>query len=190
MLSYLAPYNTTTHYRLQDEPAVEAPPPPPPPEDMDSSDDDEEKGTEKLSKTKLRKLNRLTVAELKQLVRRPDVVDVHDVTAADPKLLVLLKAHRNTVPVPRHWSLKRKYLQGKRGIEKAPFDLPEFIKATGIQEMREALNEKDDRTGLKGKQREKARPKMGKMEIDYQKLHDAFFRWQTKRSMRLPSGMS
>ena len=35
---------------------------------------------------------------------------------------------RNTVPVPRHWCFKRKYLQGKRGIEKPPFNLPEFIK--------------------------------------------------------------
>ena len=35
---------------------------------------------------------------------------------------------RNTVPVPRHWCFKRKYLQGKRGIEKPPFDLPDFIK--------------------------------------------------------------
>jgi len=47
-----------------------------------------------------------------------------DVTAADPKLLVSLKAYRNTVPVPQHWSQKRKYLQGKRGIEKPAFDLP------------------------------------------------------------------
>ena len=37
---------------------------------------------------------------------------------------------RNTVPVPRHWSYKRKYLQGKRGIEKPPFDLPDFIKVS------------------------------------------------------------
>lgn len=35
------------------------------------------------------------------------------------------------MPVPRHWSQKRKYLQGKRGIEKPPFKLPEFIEATG-----------------------------------------------------------
>jgi len=34
--------------------------------------------------------------------------------------------------VPRHWSQKRKYLQGKRGLEKPPFKLPEFIEATGI----------------------------------------------------------
>lgn len=77
-----------------------------------------------------------------QLVARPDVVEMHDVTAQEPKLLVHLKATRNTVPVPRHWCFKRKYLQGKRGIEKPPFELPEFIKKTGIQEMREALQEK------------------------------------------------
>ena len=70
---------------------------------------------------------------------RPDVVEMHDVTARDPKLLVHLKSTRNTVPVPRHWCFKRKYLQGKRGIEKPPFDLPDFIKKTGIMEMRAAL---------------------------------------------------
>lgn len=70
------------------------------------------------------------------------MVEMHDVTAHEPKLLVHLKATRNTVPVPRHWCFKRKYLQGKRGIEKPPFELPDFIKKTGIQEMREALQEK------------------------------------------------
>merc|ERR1719410_3173101 len=139
----------------------------------------------KLSKRKLKKLNRLSVAELKQLVARPDVVEMHDVTARDPRLLVHLKSTRNTVPVPRHWCFKRKYLQGKRGIEKPPFDLPDFIKKTGIMEMREALQEKEDKQGLKSKMREKARPKMGKIDIDYQKLHDAFFKWQTKPRMTL-----
>jgi splicing factor 3B subunit 2 len=33
-------------------------------------------------------------------------------------------------------------LAGKRGFERPPFDLPEFIKRTGIMEMREALAEK------------------------------------------------
>lgn len=32
--------------------------------------------------------------------------------------------------MPRHWCFKRKYLQGKRGIEKPPFDLPDFIKVS------------------------------------------------------------
>ncbi|XP_060614351.1 splicing factor 3B subunit 2 [Anolis sagrei] len=155
--------------------------------DDDSSDDEQEKKPEvpKLSKKKLRRMNRFTVAELKQLVARPDVVEMHDVTAQDPKLLVHLKATRNSVPVPRHWCFKRKYLQGKRGIEKPPFELPEFIKRTGIQEMREALQEKEEQKTMKSKMREKVRPKMGKIDIDYQKLHDAFFKWQTKPKLTI-----
>ena len=147
-------------------------------EEEEPADGEQEKP--KISKKKLKKLNRLTVAELKQLVERPDVVEMHDVTSRDPNLLIHLKATRNTVPVPRHWCFKRKYLQGKRGIEKAPFNLPECIKSTGIMEMRQALAEKEDEKSLKTKMRERVRPKMGKIDIDYQKLHDAFFKWQTK----------
>jgi len=154
-------------------------------EDDDLVEETTETGEPKLSKRKLKKLNRLSVAELKQLVARPDVVEMHDVTARDPRLLVHLKSTRNTVPVPRHWCFKRKYLQGKRGIEKPPFDLPDFIKKTGIMEMREALQEKEDAKGMKSKMREKVRPKLGKIDIDYQKLHDAFFKWQTKPKMTL-----
>uniref|UniRef100_A0A8C2E5I4 Splicing factor 3b, subunit 2 n=1 Tax=Cyprinus carpio TaxID=7962 RepID=A0A8C2E5I4_CYPCA len=153
--------------------------------DSDDSDEEAKKDMPKLSKKKLRRMNRLTVAELKQLVARPDVVEMHDVTAQEPKLLVHLKAARNTVPVPRHWCFKRKYLQGKRGIEKPPFELPEFIRRTGIQEMREALQEKEDAKTMKTKMREKVRPKMGKIDIDYQKLHDAFFKWQIKPKLTI-----
>ncbi|KAJ3021365.1 Splicing factor 3B subunit 2 [Thoreauomyces humboldtii] len=149
-------------------------------DDSDNSSDDGGDEEGKMSRKKMRKASRLTVAELKQLVRKPEVVDWVDVTGADPKLLVHLKSYRNSVPVPVHWSQKRKYLQGKRGIEKAPFELPDFIKATGIMEMRNAVKEKEDASKLKSKTRERHQPKMGKLDIDYQKLHDAFFRWQTK----------
>merc|ERR1719351_271191 len=151
-------------------------------EEKEDDDDDDKKG---LSKRKLKKLNRLSVAELKQLVSRPDVVEMHDVTARDPRLLVHLKATRNTVPVPRHWCFKRKYLQGKRGFEKPPFQLPECIRNTGITEMRQALQDKEDSRTMKTKMREKIRPKLGKIDIDYQKLHDAFFRYQTKPRMTI-----
>jgi len=49
----------------------------------------------------------------------------------------------------RYFSLEINYnvivccgFQGKRGIVKPPFELPEFIKKTGIMEMREAMQEK------------------------------------------------
>jgi len=47
-------------------------------------------------------------------------------------------------------------------------------------ELRSAVKEKEEQSKLKSKTRERLQPKMGKLDIDYQKLHDAFFRWQTK----------
>merc|ERR1719284_2384610 len=112
---------------------------------------------------KKRKLQgRMSVAELKTLVRRPDVVEVWDTTSTDPRLLVYLKAYRNTCTVPRHWMSKRKYMAGKRGVEKPPFKLPDFIEATGIAKIRQTIMEKQAEKTLKGKSRDKAHPKMGK----------------------------
>lgn len=95
-------------------------------EEMQGSDQEEFIDKEEIIQTrkKQRKVNRMTVAQLKQIVQKPEVVEWVDVTASDPLLLITLKSTRNTVPVPDHWSLKRKYLQGKRGMEKPPFELP------------------------------------------------------------------
>lgn len=140
---------------------------------------------QKLSKKKKKLMSRLSVAELKQLVHRPDVVEAHDVTSSDPRLLVYFKAYRNTVPVPRHWCAVRKYLQGKRGIEKVPFQLPEFIAETGIAKIRESIMEQEALRKGKQKARERTKPKMGRIDIDYQVLHDAFFKYQTKPKMTI-----
>ena len=75
--------------------------------------DDEGDGTPSVSNRKRRELERPTVAELKNRVKRADLVEAHDVTAPDPDFLVALKSVPGTVPVPRHWGRKRKYLQGK-----------------------------------------------------------------------------
>ena len=76
-------------------------------EDDDAGDGEGEGGEAALSKKKLKALRRMAIGELKQHCRRPEVVEVWDVTAPDPTLLVHLKAYRNSVPVPRHWSQKR-----------------------------------------------------------------------------------
>ena len=126
---------------------------------------------------------RMKIAELKQHCAKPEVVEVWDTTAADPRLLVYLKAYRNTIPVPQHWCQKRKFLQGKRGLEKLPWQLPAFIEATGIQKLRDAYAEKEEGKKLKQKTKDKTTAKMGKIDIDYQVLHDAFFKYQTKPKM-------
>ncbi len=149
-------------------------------EEQESDEGSDAESPKPLSKKKQRKANRLSVAELKQLVKKPEVVEWTDISASDPRLLLHLKSTRNTIPVPQHWSAKRDYLQGKRGIEKPPFQLPSFIADTGIGTMRDAIKEKEANMSLKAKTRERVQPKMGKMDIDYQKLHDAFFKYQTK----------
>ena len=105
------------------------------PAEQKADDVDEDEAPEKrLSRKQRKAMSRMTVAELKQVVARPEAVEAHDVTASDPRLLVFLKSYRNTVPVPRHWCHKRKFLQGKRGVEKKPFQLPEYIAQTGMRQ--------------------------------------------------------
>ncbi|KAK1424692.1 hypothetical protein QVD17_20027 [Tagetes erecta] len=79
-------------------------------EEEEHEDQQKEQGGISNKKKKLQR--RMKIAELKQISSRPDVVEVWDATSADPKLLVFLKSYRNTVPVPRHWCQKRKFLQG------------------------------------------------------------------------------
>jgi splicing factor 3B subunit 2 len=188
--------------------AVAAPPPPAAPsgrkggggDDDDapgpaSSDDDEgeaddayganaaagaDAGATKHSRRARKAAAAARVASLKRTCPRPEVVEAWDTTAPDPELLVALKATRNAVPVPRHWSQKRPYLAGKRGLERPPFELPAFIAATGVGEMRAAYVEKEGAASLKAAARARVRPKAGRLDLDYQVLHDAFFVHQTK----------
>ena len=132
----------------------------------------------KLSKKKKKLLKRIKISDLKQIAPRPEVVEAWDATSNDPILLVNLKSQRNSVPVPKHWSQKRKFLQNKRGVLKQPFKLPGFIEDTGITKIRD--NTGNDRKALKLKMKERMQPKLGKMDIDYQVLHDAFFKHQMK----------
>jgi len=109
----------------------------------------------------------MKIFDLKMFASRPDMVESWDVTAKDPLFLVQLKQVRNSVPVPRHWSQKRRYLQYKRGIHKIPFRLPAFIEETGITKLRDKAAAMDASKTLKQKMRERMQPKMGKIDIDY-----------------------
>ncbi|KAK3054974.1 hypothetical protein LTR09_004134 [Extremus antarcticus] len=152
-------------------------------DDNIQGEDEEEETQNRLSKKARKAANKLSIAELKAIVRKPETVEWTDTSAQDPKLLVNIKSARNVVPVPTHWSLKREYLSSKRGVEKAGFALPKFIAETGISDMRDAVLEKQAEASLKSRQRERVQPKMGKLDIDYQKLYEAFFRRQTKPSL-------
>ncbi|KAF2128856.1 DUF382-domain-containing protein [Dothidotthia symphoricarpi CBS 119687] len=148
--------------------------------DDDDIPSEEEDGKPKISKKQRKAMNKLSVAQLKSLVQKPELVEWTDVSSSNPELLIAIKGAKNVIPVPTHWSLKREYLSSKRGIEKPPFALPKFIQETGIAEMRDAVLEKQAEMTMRQKQRERVQGKLGKLDIDYSKLYDAFFRRQTK----------
>ena len=135
-----------------------------------------------VSKKQQRLSSRISVAALKAAVDRPDMVDSMDNCSPDPLFLLFCKAYKNAVQVPRHWSNKRRYMSAKRGVDKVPFKLPEYIEQTGIAKIRQAVLAKEAERDIKAKQRAKMRPKTGKLDIDYQVLHNAFFKYQTKPS--------
>lgn len=139
-----------------------------------SSDEESHEDEQPLSKRQWRIQNKVSLAALKLATKAPNIVEWCDADAPDPFFLVQLKSQPNVVPVPSHWSAKRDYLSSRRGYEKPPFELPKFIRDTGIQEMRSGV---DDQT-LRQLQRDRVQPKMGRLDIDYQKLHDAFFKHQ------------
>ena len=146
----------------------------------DENGDENNDNLTSLSKRKLKDKLRPTVAQLKQTVRHPELVEAHDVTAPDPQFLVYLKGIPGTVPVPRHWGRKRKYLQGKRGVEKPPFALPDFIIKTGICDVRDATAEDESKMSVKQKNRLRVSGRGGGVDVDYRTLYEAFFQHQTK----------
>lgn len=159
--------------------------PPLPPEDKDEevkvfsndeSDSEPEQAPE-ISKRQKRLLNKIPLSVLKSELSNPELVEWYDADAPDPRFLVYIKSLKNVIPVPSHWTLKREYLSNKRSNDRNAFQLPQFILDTGIADMRDPL---DDDENLKKEMRLRVQPKMGKLDLDYNLLHNAFFRQQTK----------
>ena len=153
-------------------------------EEDSSSDNDTviiEEESRKKRKKRMKELGIYSLAELKSKAPYPEVVEPWDTNSADPELLIHFKCMPNTVPVPIHWAQNGKYLQSQRGKVRKPYSLPDYIEATGISRLR--LIEIPVHITLQQKTRRRMRPKLGRTEIDYQILYDAFFKYQTKKRM-------
>ena len=153
-------------------------------DDDSSSESDKELKIEE-SRKKRKKLikeqGQSSLADLKSKAPYPEVVEPWDTNASDPELLIHFKCMPNTVPVPIHWAQNGKYLQSQRGKVRKPYKLPDYIEATGISRIR--LIELPVHISLQQKTRRRMRPKLGRTDIDYQILYDAFFKYQTKKRL-------
>ena len=63
--------------------------------------------------------------------------------------------------------------------------LVDYIDATGISKLRDPFTDRDGARMIKQKLRERMNPKLGKIDIDYEVLHDAFFVHQKKPKMTI-----
>ena len=152
--------------------------------DDTSSDEDElliPEESRKKRKRILKEQGQSLLADLKSKAQYPEVVEPWDTNANDPELLIHFKCMPNTVPVPIHWAQNGKYLQSQRGKVRKPYKLPDYIEATGISRIR--LIELPVHISLQQKTRRRMRPKLGRTDIDYQILYDAFFKYQTKKRL-------
>ena len=152
--------------------------------DDTSSDEDElliPEESRKKRKKILKEQGQSLLADLKSKAQYPEVVEPWDTNANDPELLIHFKCMTNTVPVPIHWAQNGKYLQSQRGKVRKPYKLPDYIEATGISRIR--LIELPVHISLQQKTRRRMRPKLGRTDIDYQILYDAFFKYQTKKRL-------
>lgn len=132
-----------------------------------------------LSDRKRRKLAKPSLSTLKSSTPYPEIIEWYDCDAHYPYLLATIKTSKNVVPIPGHWQMKREYLSGRSLLEKRPFELPEIIKQTDIEQMRNTLpTDGGDNLdiSLKEASRARAQPKLGSLDIDYRKLYDVFFK--------------
>lgn len=146
----------------------------------------QEENDKLLSKRKFKKLYSIPLSILKAESKHPEYINWMDANSPDPRLYIYLKTLPNSVFIPSNWQSKKSFLSSKRGIERPPFELPEFIKDTGILEMRNIVEEAenpDNQSTLKQRMRERVQPKSGQLDIDYNKLHDAFFKYQKRPPM-------
>lgn len=68
---------------------------------------------------------------------------------------------------------------------KQPFELPDYIDQTGIAKLRDPFTERDGQKMIKQKLKERMNPKMGKIDIEYTVLHDAFFKFLKKPKLSI-----
>ncbi|KAI9304497.1 hypothetical protein BJ944DRAFT_240499 [Cunninghamella echinulata] len=138
-----------------------------------------------ISKKKLKKANRFTMEELRELALQPRVVEPWDISATEPLLLIDLKSYRNTVQVPGHWRCPEKFLFSYYSELRPSYELPDFIKNTGIMESREKLKKQEMTKRSKTKKNQMRRPRLGKLDLEYEALYDAFFKYQTKPNLTI-----
>ena len=119
-----------------------------------------------------RKTDPWTVGRLKLAVYRPEAVDLHDINANDPIAAVHLRTYRNYVPVPQHWSHRRKYLSQRSSNLR--YELPADVAGTRVATIRKYYVDKARASQHHGTAASKGSNALVAPRPDYDALRDCF----------------
>ncbi|PRT52914.1 hypothetical protein B9G98_00534 [Wickerhamiella sorbophila] len=118
---------------------------------------------------------KISLATLKEHTGRPELVQLWDADAKDPLFLIQLKSAPGVVQVPPTWQSS---FFKSRFYRRPAYRLPQNISDTGIMDLRDVYE--DEQETLTQKSRQRVQPKLGKLDVDFRKLHAAFFKFQQK----------
>merc|ERR1712032_651476 len=129
------------------------------------------------SKRKNRVASRPSLVSLKQLSPKAEEVFSFDTTAEDPHTLLYLKSVFNSWEVPTNWDRRQCKIMTLCNPS-ALFVLPPFLLSTGVSAIRNHSSHGADNTSHPGRNR--IRPKSSRIQLNYDVLRDAFFKYQSK----------
>ena len=134
---------------------------------------------EHLSARKRRKTEKPSLSQLKSQVPYPQIIEWYDCDARYPGLLASIKCTKNVIPVPSHWQSKKEYLSGRSLLGKRPFELPDIIKKTNIEQMRSTLPQSgldgQDEKSLKEDLKSKSAAENGRLGFGLQEVTRCVF---------------
>merc|ERR1712032_1486466 len=130
-----------------------------------------------LSKRKNRVASRPSLVSSKQLSLKAEEVFSFDTTAEDPHTLLYLKSVFDSWEVPTNWD-RRRCKTMTSCDPSALFVLPSFLLSTGVSAIRNHGLYDIDNTSHPGRNR--IRPKSSRIQLNYDVLRDAFFKYQSK----------
>lgn len=127
----------------------------------------------------------ISLAYLKSISKYPQLIDLTDTNSMYPIINTKIKSNKNQVQPPNNWKNKKSYLSFNKSsfISKKPFELPDIIKLTEIQNLR--VNDiTTNSSTLKETSRNKVQPKLNSLDLNFEKLYNIFFKigknWKPK----------
>eukprot|EP00477_Mikrocytos_mackini_P001257 GAHX01001343.1.p1 GENE.GAHX01001343.1~~GAHX01001343.1.p1 ORF type:complete len:281 (-),score=49.89 GAHX01001343.1:312-1154(-) len=118
------------------------------------------------------------ILDLKLASFDPSLVDIEDANSPCPIQNIKIKSSRYSTPFPSAWRLNSKTKLNSGRYDRKEYVLPPNVAATGIQQLKKISLSLEELNKIKRAKIQTLNPIMGRINIDYKILHDAFFQFE------------